>query len=458
MRLLILFLCLWTLGVLDAAHAQPVSPIPQEQLLSYLDRLTQWQRDAVAMEPSATNTREVVFRDSLRDAVGKAMQSGFSFMRSVAETEARYVTVDPESTRIKLQQRAEEIRQNMQGLRGDARRIEQARLELLQTILANLNAASSKSPNKLSYTLESLARSIPEVSGSGVKTASKETVPAKHSATSILTVSADIFAVTRKQRELTAVMDATSALKQESMELMKMLRAGLGAPEVSGEDASEEEVQPPVPMTADERIAAYQRLGEYIVPLAESMRWMDASRQTLKEWVGVLDQQREQLLGQLLMYVGMLAATIGLAVLLSDMARRAIKRLGDSKRQRQLNMVRRIATYAAIVVILLFHFLSDFSSFATFAGFLTAGLAVALQGLLLSLVAHFLFYGRYGVRNGDRVQVGNVTGDIVQIGMVRFYLRELQANETGDLVPTGKVVAFPNAILFQNMAFYKYAP
>jgi hypothetical protein len=45
---------------------------------------------------------------------------------------------------------------------------------------------------------------------------------------------------------------------------------------------------------------------------------------------------------------------------------------------------------------------------------------------------------------------------VVQIGMVRFYLRELHNNAQGVLEPTGKVVAFPNSILFQPSAFYKY--
>lgn len=101
------------------------------------------------------------------------------------------------------------------------------------------------------------------------------------------------------------------------------------------------------------------------------------------------------------------------------------------------------------------NFISDFSSFATFAGFLTAGLAVALQSVLVSLVAHFLFYGRYGVRIGDRIHVAGVTGDIQQVGMLRFYVRELEEGKAG-LKPTGKLVAFPNSIVFQNVAFYKY--
>ncbi len=449
------FLCMLALLTAGAAMAQPSSPLPQDALLAYLDQLTQWQREAVAIEPSATNAREVVFRDSLRDNAGKALQNGFEFLRGVAEAEPASKIEDPESTRTKLLARAAHMRERMASLQGDALRIEQARYDLLQTILANLNSASNKSPNKLRYTIESLARSIPELNGE--KLAKSEAKPIKHAAPSILSVSSIVFDVTRKQRELTTAIDHTTELKKQSMEVMKMLRAGLGEeqPAEAKEEKAEQD-QAATPMTTDERIGAYKSIGGLIVPLADTMRWIDASKQTLREWSEVLQQYREQLLRQLGVYLGILFTTLLIAILLSELARRALKRVKDPKRKRKLNAARRIVTGIAILFILLFNFISDFGSFATFAGFMTAGLAVALQSVLLSLVAHFLFYGRYGVRNGDRVNVAGVTGDIVQIGWVRFYLRELRETESGELEPTGKTVALPNSILFQNIAFTKY--
>lgn len=449
------FACMLALLGAGVAVAQPVNPLPQDDLLVYLDQLTQWQRDVVAMEPSDTNARGVVFRDSLRDNSSKALQNGFTFLRGVADAQPAFDANDPESTRAILMTRAAQMRTRMETLRGDALRIEQARYELLQTILANLNSASNKSPNKLRYTIESLSRSIPELSGE--KIPKQEAKPVRQVAPSIFSVSAAIFDVTRKQREIATAIDRTAEVKKQSMEVMKMLRAGLGEEEPAQTDEElYEEDSPPVPMSTEARVEAYQRIGGLIVPLAETMRWIDASKQTLKEWSAMLQQYREQLLQQLGTYLAILIATLLLAVLLSELARRALKKINDPKRKRKLNAVRRIATGVAILFILLFNFISDFGSFATFAGFLTAGLAVALQSVLLSLVAHFLFYGRYGVRAGDRVNVAGVTGDIMQIGWVRFYLRELQETESGELLPTGKTVALPNAILFQNVAFSKY--
>jgi small-conductance mechanosensitive channel len=102
-----------------------------------------------------------------------------------------------------------------------------------------------------------------------------------------------------------------------------------------------------------------------------------------------------------------------------------------------------------IGVVLLLGFVSEFSSLATFAGFITAGIAVGLQAVLLSVAAYFFIIGRYGIRVGDRISVAGITGDVVDIGLVRLYLMELAG--TGlDFYPTGRIVVFSNAVLFQT--------
>jgi small-conductance mechanosensitive channel len=56
-------------------------------------------------------------------------------------------------------------------------------------------------------------------------------------------------------------------------------------------------------------------------------------------------------------------------------------------------------------------------------------------------------YRKYGIRMGDRIQVGNVTGEVIDVGLVRLHLMEL----SGQPPPrtTGRVVAFANSIVFQ---------
>jgi len=109
----------------------------------------------------------------------------------------------------------------------------------------------------------------------------------------------------------------------------------------------------------------------------------------------------------------------------------------------------------ALVVVILFGLVSEVGSLATYAGLITAGLAVALQNVILAVVAYFFLIGRYGVRVGDRVTLAGVTGRVVEIGLVRIYLLELAGPQ---LRSTGRMVVLSNAVLFQPTAMFKQLP
>jgi small-conductance mechanosensitive channel len=109
-----------------------------------------------------------------------------------------------------------------------------------------------------------------------------------------------------------------------------------------------------------------------------------------------------------------------------------------------LLLVRRIVSWALVVAIVGFTFATDLGSLATFVGLLTAGVAVAMQSVLVSIVGYFFLIGKYGIRVSDRVQIGSVTGEVIDLGLVRLHLMELSGQG-----PTGRVVAFANSIVFQ---------
>jgi small-conductance mechanosensitive channel len=120
-------------------------------------------------------------------------------------------------------------------------------------------------------------------------------------------------------------------------------------------------------------------------------------------------------------------------------------------------LLRRIALWSLVVAIIGFTFASELSSIVTFAGLITAGVAVAMQSVLVSIVGYFFLIGKYGIRVGDRVQIGEVSGEIIELGMVRMYLMELAGH--GSFGPTGRVVAFPNSVVFQvSTGLFKQIP
>jgi small-conductance mechanosensitive channel len=154
-----------------------------------------------------------------------------------------------------------------------------------------------------------------------------------------------------------------------------------------------------------------------------------------------------------------LAIAIGVVFLFSEFWRRATFRyVHDPRRRSQFLLLRRIIVSFTIVFVLLFSFATELGSLATFAGLITAGVALALQNVILSIAAYFFLIGKYGIRVGDRVQIGDVTGDVVDIGLVRLHLLELDTS-TGDPQPTGRVVVFSNSVVFQPASnFFRQLP
>ena len=211
-------------------------------------------------------------------------------------------------------------------------------------------------------------------------------------------------------------------------------------------------------MQIDQMTDRFKQLSSASIPLAKQSLVFDASRDNLLEWRAVLDRQYSTALRTLLWRLAAIVGTVIVVVIVSEMWRRATFRyIQDLRRQRQLMVVRRIVIGLIVLIIIIGNVVSEFGSLATFAGLITAGVAVALQTVILSGVAYFFFIGRFGVRVGDRVTINNITGDVIEIGLFRIYLMELSGARSG-LAPTGRVVVFSNSVLFQASAFYKQLP
>jgi small-conductance mechanosensitive channel len=155
--------------------------------------------------------------------------------------------------------------------------------------------------------------------------------------------------------------------------------------------------------------------------------------------------------------LGILAIALALVYAFAEIWRRTIFRyVRDPRRRYQFLLLRKIVLWFVIAIVIAFAFASQLGSVATFAGLITAGVAVALQNVILSVAGYFFLIGRFGIRVGDRVQVAGVTGEVVDVGLVRLHLMELAG---GGESPTGRVVAFSNSIVFQPTAgLFKQIP
>lgn len=88
-----------------------------------------------------------------------------------------------------------------------------------------------------------------------------------------------------------------------------------------------------------------------------------------------------------------------------------------------------------------------FEEFGTFLGLFTAGIAIALKEPLTNLAGWFFILFRKPFVVGDRVQVGEHTGDIIDIRLFQFTLLEIGNWVEADQ-STGRIIHLPNGKVF----------
>lgn len=92
---------------------------------------------------------------------------------------------------------------------------------------------------------------------------------------------------------------------------------------------------------------------------------------------------------------------------------------------------------------------SGIAEFGTFLGLLTAGLAIALREPLTNIGGWLFLVWRRPFRVGDRIQLGELAGDVVDIRMFQFSLLEIRGSFEADQ-PTGRLAHIPNAMVFNT--------
>jgi small-conductance mechanosensitive channel len=111
---------------------------------------------------------------------------------------------------------------------------------------------------------------------------------------------------------------------------------------------------------------------------------------------------------------------------------------------------RKITAYVSAMLGLLlvgWVWLPQVGSLATFLGLLSAGVAVALRDPLVNMVAWFFILWRRPFMVGDRVQIGDFAGDVIDQRLFQFTLLEI-GNWIDADQSTGRLVHMPNGQVF----------
>jgi small-conductance mechanosensitive channel len=144
---------------------------------------------------------------------------------------------------------------------------------------------------------------------------------------------------------------------------------------------------------------------------------------------------------------------ITLATVAIRFARRAVNRyVEDADSRYRARKAVSVTGYVLVVFYLTLVFRDRLGGLTLAFGIIGAGIAFALQEVVASVAGWAaLLFGRF-YRVGDRIEVGSVRGDVIDIGVLRTTLMEVGQWVRGDLY-SGRIVRMANSAVFKEPVF-----
>jgi small-conductance mechanosensitive channel len=149
------------------------------------------------------------------------------------------------------------------------------------------------------------------------------------------------------------------------------------------------------------------------------------------------------------------AGTVGgilVIVAITHAIQRSLRRLeNNDNRYRLRKFVNAFGMFAAIVLVLVV-FSDKLGNLTVALGVAGAGIAFALQEVIASIAGWVaLSFGKF-YSAGDRVQLGGIVGDVIDISVLRTTLMEIGQWVKGDLY-NGRIVRVANSFVFKEPVF-----
>jgi small-conductance mechanosensitive channel len=460
--------------------------------LHHLNEIISWYRHATTSIQSVGLPSDAIYQDNTRElgaeAVRLAFQSAKAESLMITEEQKKNGSASTETTQQQnlaglesktsgqidqLQSQLETVTQQIakaptakrsalisqrDALQGELE-LQKALLDAIQK-MSKFMETNGENSGGLEGSIDQLSKSIPEVLGAsanGPKTAAPaQSKPTLANSGGLISEAMTLYDYMSANHQIEQIIGETDHTRELADQLRTPLRDALRTTiQESQALGTQPSATDPQQLEAErqqfqELTKRFKELSEAELPLSQEIVVFNDAKANFDQWRSSISRESKFILRSLLLRILGIGIALAVILILSEVWRRITFRyIGDPRRRRQFLVMRRVVIGFLIVIVLILGFVSEFSSLATFAGFITAGIAVGLQAVLLSVAAYFFIIGRYGIRVGDRISVAGITGDVVDIGLVRLYMMELAG--TGlDFYPTGRIVVFSNAVLFQT--------
>jgi small-conductance mechanosensitive channel len=205
--------------------------------------------------------------------------------------------------------------------------------------------------------------------------------------------------------------------------------------------------------TAD-KVANLRRLSD----LRKTLTEMDERIQDCQQLAGVygawsaqIEMRRRGVWHLMLESIAEILAIL-LAAFIANLGIRRLFHQTDRKRLHQARVIAAVAVQLVAVLLILLVLFGPPNQLSTIIGLATAGLTVVLKDFIVAFFGWFTLMGKNGIRAGDWVEINGVSGEVIEIGLLKTVLLEL-GNWTDTGHPTGRQVAFSNSFAMEGHYF-----
>ncbi|CAN5220675.1 mechanosensitive ion channel [soil metagenome] len=148
----------------------------------------------------------------------------------------------------------------------------------------------------------------------------------------------------------------------------------------------------------------------------------------------------------------LLASIVILWVVIKLLQKLLFSKFSDHDKILRANKGSKVAGYFFTLILVLIIYSNSLGGFTVALGVAGAGIAFALQEVIGSFAGWLaiMFGGFY--KTGDRVQLGGIKGDVMDIGMLRTTIMEIGQWIDGDLY-NGRIVLIANSFVFKEPVF-----
>ena len=484
-------------GALSADATQSTYQLPSNsEVIGYLLQSVNWYRHVHTERQVVSEPADLMFLDDNQAIERQIVKLSFEFAKADATLQTSPTSLHGRTTPsdsppadlahfIELKNRNDQRRQQaieeiknldntLNRAKGsDRRKLKaaeedaQTRLQLLDAVAQGLNDLVEfvQSPGEgqsysghLDSAIDDLAQSIPEVTGPSVPSA---TVPLQKATSrtagldaGILGLVSDVSAMNRKLHVIDEKIRLTDNLTLSAnnlrIPLADFITRLIQTVAISNSQTSDLLSLREQKSHLDAITIDLKELSPVIVALDKQKVLLAEYKSHLLPWRITVASQYRQAWKQLLNRVIVVLSIIGVLLAVGQLSRRfTLRHVHDPNRRRFISMSHQFLTLFAITVVIVFVLASDLKSVATYFGLLSAGLLLALENVILATLGSLLLVGKRGIKIGDRVQVSTVTGDVIDMGLLQFQLREVDV-ESGRY--TGHVATFSNSLVFVSPA------